>query len=150
MMLPKEFGYYIKKGVIKKITPDKQKAEFLISQAEISLSGLKERIKLIGIKENNSSSIVKDCYDILMGLTRAKLFLDGYSSSGNFSHEAEISYLKNFDFSENEINFFNELRRNRNSVNYYGKMVDTVYAKKITEFASKLYPKLRKLTEMKK
>ena len=47
----------------------------------------------MGIDDDNANSIVKDCYDIIMELIRAKLLLDGYSSSGQFAHEAEVSYL---------------------------------------------------------
>ena len=80
-----------------------------------------------------------------MELIRAKLFLDGYSSSGNYSHEAERSYLKNLGFPETEISFLNELRYFRNSIIYYGKVLNEEYAKKVYKFFKEIYPKLKKL-----
>ena len=73
---------------------------------------------------------------------RAKLFSDGYSSSGNYAHEAEIAYLKKLNFQDNEISFLNELRYFRNSVTYYGKILNKEYAEKVFDFLNKIYPKL--------
>lgn len=73
-----------------------------------------------------------------MELIRSKLLLAGYSSSGQFAHEAEVSFLRKGDFSENNISFINELRYFRNSVTYYGKIMDVEYAKKVVEFTKKL------------
>lgn len=143
MKLPKEFEYYLNKGVIRKSSQDKPRAEFLIKESEVSLEGLKERIKIIGINDKNANSIIKDCYDIMLELIRAKLLLKGYSSSGSYAHEAEISYLKKLEFSENEVSFLNELRYFRNSVTYYGKILDKEYAKKVLQFLNKIYPKLK-------
>tara|TARA_Y100000296_G_C5172602_1_gene258127 strand:- start:1546 stop:1998 length:453 start_codon:yes stop_codon:yes gene_type:complete len=142
MKLPKEFEYYLKKGVIRKSSQNKPRAKFLIKESEISLEGLKERIKIIGINDKNANSIIKDCYDIIMELIRAKLFLEGYNSSGSYAHEAEISYLKKVKFKESEIFFLNELRYFRNSVTYYGKILDKEYAGKVFDFLNKIHSKL--------
>jgi len=142
MKLPKEFDYYIKKKIIRKSGKDKPRAEFLMKESETSLKGLKERVEIIGINNNNANSIIKDCYDIIMERIRAKLFSDGYSSSGNYAHEAEIAYLKKLNFQDNEISFLNELRYFRNSVTYYGKILNKEYAEKVFDFLNKIYPKL--------
>ena len=144
MKLPKEFEYYVRTGLIRKLTPDKSRAEFLKKESEISLKGLKERIRVMGINNRNANSIIKDCYDIIMELIRAKLLLKGYSSSGNYSHEAEISYLSKLGFPNSEISFLNELRYFRNSVTYYGKILDSEYAKKVVGFLNKTVVKLKK------
>lgn len=143
MRLPNDFESYLTKGIIKKITPDKPRAEFLRKESETSLEGLRERIRVMGIDNKNSNSIIKDCYDILMELIRAKLLLKGYKSSGQYSHEAEVSYLKKLGFREREISFLNELRYFRNSVTYYGKILDKEYAQKVYNFLIKIYPKLK-------
>ncbi|MEK6819922.1 MAG: hypothetical protein AABY03_01850 [Nanoarchaeota archaeon] len=145
MKLPKEFSEYLDNGIIKKSLVNKSRAEFLINESDKSLKGLRKRLRLIGIDEDNANSIVKDCYDILMELIRSKLLLDGYSSSGNFAHEAEISYLKKLDFPNGEILFINDLRYFRNSITYYGKILDIEYAKQVVEFTNKIHPKLKKL-----
>src|SRR3989344_2334502 len=137
MKLPKEFEYYVNEGIIKKIHPDKPRAEFLTKESEISLEGLKERVTIIGINDKNANSIIKDCYDIMVELIRAKMLLDGYSASGNYAHEAEISYLMKFGFSVAQISFLNELRYFRNSITYYGKILDKEYAEKVYAFLSK-------------
>ncbi len=142
MNMPNDLEHYIQKGIVQKITPDVSRAKFLFSEANTCLEGLKERIKLIGINNKNSNSIIKDCYDIMIELIRAKFLLDGYSASGNFAHEAEISYLKKLEFSENEILFLNELRYFRNSITYYGKLLNKEYAEKVYFFLNKILPKL--------
>ena len=143
MKLPKEFEYYLKKGVIRKLTPDKSRAKFLIKESEVSLEGLNERIKIIGINDKNANSIIKDCYDIIMEKIRAKLLLEGYSFSGNYSHEAELSYLRELDFLDSEISFLNNLRYFRNSAIYYGRILDKEYAKKIFNFLNKIKKRLK-------
>ena len=147
MKLPKEFQYYLSKGIIRKSSKDKSRSEFLKRESEISLKGLKERIMVMGINDLNSNSIVKDCYDIVMEMIRAKLLLEGYSSSGSYAHEAEISSLKNLEFPESQISFLNELRYLRNSVTYYGKILDTEYAQKVFTFLKKIMPRLREITK---
>ena len=143
MKLPKEFEYYVKKGVIRKIASDKPRAEFLIKESKVSLEGLKERIEIIGINDKNVNSIIKDCYDIIMETIRAKLLLEGYSSSGSYAHEGEISYLKKLGFPDSEISFLNELRYFRNGIIYYGKILDKEYAEKVLNFLEKLRKRLR-------
>jgi len=143
MRLPKEFEYYVWKGVIRKIAIDKPRSKFLIKESEISLEGLKERIKIIGVNDKNANSIIKDCYDIIMEIIRAKLLLVGYSSSGSYAHEGEISYLKKLGFPDTEISFLNELRYFRNGITYYGKILDKEYAQKVFDFMIKMVRRLR-------
>lgn len=143
MKLPKEFEYYVQRKIIKKQMPDKSRAEFLIKESEKSLQGLRKRVDVMGIDEFNANSIIKDCYDIIMELIRAKMFLEGYSASGSFAHEGEISYLKKLKFSENEISFLNQLRYFRNAITYYGKILDKEYAEKIYSFLNKIIGRLK-------
>lgn len=145
MKLPKEFEYYIQKGIIRKSAPNKSRAEFLLKESEVSLKGLKERIEIIGINDNNANSIIKDCYDIIMEMIRAKLLLEGYSSSGNYAHEAEISYIKKLRFPDNEVSFLNELRYFRNSITYYGKILDKEYAQKVFDFLKRVIPRFKNI-----
>ena len=134
MRLPKEFDYYLKRRIIKKMAPDKSRAEFLHKEAEMSLKGLKKRVDVMKIDNFNANSIIKDCYDIIMELIRSKLLLAGFSGYGSFAHEGEIAYIEKLDFTENQIYFLNELRYFRNSINYYGKIFDKEYAEKVYSF----------------
>jgi|SRR3989344_1616007 len=145
MNLPKSFEYYLEKGTVRRAIPDKPRAAFLIQESALSLEGLQERVKIIGINNKNANSIIKDCYDVIMELVRAKLFLDGYASNGQYAHEAEISYLKKLGFVEGDISFLNELRYFRNSVIYYGKILDAEYAEKVHAFMNKILVRLRKM-----
>lgn len=147
MILPRDFEEYLSKGIIRRCLAEKPRAKFLVNESDKSLRGLKKRLEMMGIDDDNANSIVKDCYDIVMEVIRAKLLLDGYSSSGQFAHEAEISYLKKLGFLDNEVLFINELRYFRNSVTYYGKLLNVEYAKKVTEFTEKIYPKLREIVK---
>ena len=79
-----------------------------------------------------------------MSLIRAKLLNKGYYSSGSFAHEAELSFLIELNFSENDIGFMNELRYLRNGVIYYGKILDKEYCEKVLEFLDRTYKELIK------
>jgi len=147
MNLPKEFGYYVTSGIVRKCSADRQRAEFLLNESALSFEGLRERIEKMGIDEKNANSIIKDCYDILMEMMRAKLLIDGYNASGLYAHEAEVSYMQEMGFSDGEVSFLNELRYFRNSVTYYGKILDEEYAKKVLEFLNKIYPKLKRMVK---
>ncbi|MBU2523295.1 MAG: hypothetical protein KKE23_03330 [Nanoarchaeota archaeon] len=145
MNSPRKFKEYVAAGTIIKISPNKPRAEFLIEESRNSLEGLNERIEQIGINSKNANSIVKDCHDMIMELIRARLLLDGYTSSGAYAHEAEVSYLAELKFSDNEVIFLNGLRFFRNSVTYYGKILDEEYAKEVFRFMNKLLPRLYSL-----
>ncbi|MGV8162368.1 MAG: hypothetical protein ACP5N2_03505 [Candidatus Nanoarchaeia archaeon] len=141
-MTLKEFDYYLETGIAKKVTPNLQRADFLIAESSNSMEGLNERVKIIGINDKNANSIIKDCYDILIELIRAKMFIDGYSSSGNSAHESEVAYLKMFKIENNKIYFMDELRHFRNSATYYGKILDKEYAEKVYKFTVKMRKEL--------
>lgn len=147
MTLPKSFEEYVKRGIIKRISVNKPRARFLINETDKSFRGLNKRIEAMDIDEFNANSVIKDCYDIIMELIRAKLLLDGYNSSGLFAHEAEVSYLKKLNFSDNEISFINDLRYFRNSVVYYGKILGVEYAEKVVKFTRSIYPRLKEKLE---
>ena len=144
-MPPKDFEEYVKQGIIKKRSIDKSRAQFLIAESQTAFNGMKKRLDIMGIDEDNVNSIVKDCYDMVMELIRALLLLNGYNSAGAFAHEAEVSYLKKLEFNDIEVSFLNDLRYFRNSVTYYGKILTPNYAEKVVEFTKKLYPKLKML-----
>lgn len=140
----RHFEDYLNEKIINKCVINHSKVKYFLEETERSYRGLLKRIEVMGIDEDNTNSIIKDCYDILMELIRAKLLLSGYSSSGNYAHEAEISFLRNCHFSENEILFMNELRSSRNSITYYGKLLNKEYAEKVVKFTKNIYIELKK------
>jgi len=143
----KSFDKYLEKRIVRKITPDKSRARFLIKESEKSLEWLKLLVKKLGITDGNASSIVGDCYNVIMQIARAKMLSDGFSSAGLNAHEAEVSYLMKLGFSEDFVSFVDELRYRRNSITYYGKGVDKDYAEKVFKFIEKNFDKLRSLFE---
>jgi hypothetical protein len=82
--------------------------------------------------------VVDYCYDIIMELLRAQMFIHGYNA-GN-SHEAEVSYTRLLGFSEAETRFLDDMRYFRNGTKYYGTLLDIDYAMKVLEFTNRLYP----------
>jgi len=139
----KKFEEFIVKGLVKKQTSNRQRAISLVKEAESNEKFLKTSLKNIPREEMNPNFVVNSCYDIIMELIRAKMFIDGYNS-GN-SHEAEVSYMRNLDFSEVDVIFMDELRYYRNGTKYYGTRLDMEYAKKVLQFMNKTVPVLKKL-----
>ena len=137
----KPFEEYIQTGIVKKQSPDKSRADFLFKEAERSYLFLLDLLKKFKITNNNANDFVKNCYDILMEVIRAKMLLAGYNSSGYGAHEAEVSYMKILGFSENDVQFANQVRFFRNGMLYYGTMLDKEYAEKVIEFLNKVYKK---------
>src|SRR3989344_5242833 len=119
-----QFEDYLHEEIVKVVKKDQQRAYSLISEAERKLSSLNERIEKIGVRDDNANDYVEQCYDILLFLIRAKLFIEGYSCSGQGAHEAEISYMIKLGFDEKEIKFTDKLRYFRNGILYYGKLLD--------------------------
>ncbi|MBI2151771.1 hypothetical protein HYU21_03550 [Candidatus Woesearchaeota archaeon] len=86
MNLTKSFEEFVQAGIIRKCSVNKPRAEFLINEAEKAFKGLCKRVEVMGVDEDNANSIIKDCYDIIMELIRAKLLLTGYCSNVQFAH----------------------------------------------------------------
>lgn len=141
----KNFNEFLKSGVIRKRTPDIARAKSLIQEAEKRMNFLKEARNKIGLSDINANYFIETSYDVLIELIRAKLLINGFSSSGKGAHEAEVSYMRNMGFYEKEARFMNDLRFFRNGILYYGKDFDAEYGNKVLDFLNKTYPKLKKL-----
>lgn len=141
----KNFDEFVKEGIVKKQHADLSRAKFLAKESEKSHLFLIDIIKNISINNDNANSIIKISYDIIMELIRAEMLLHGFNASGQGAHEAEVAYLREIGFSENDIQFTNQLRYFRNRIMYYGKMLDMEYATKVVEFLNKVYPKLKQM-----
>jgi len=138
----KLFADFVKEGVAKRVSVNKERAKSLMSQSERKMRSLKEQLEKIGVKDDNANDYVEYCYDILMYLLRAKLYMEGYSASGQGAHEAEVSYLRELKFSDKDIQFADQLRYFRNGILYYGTSLDNEYADKVIEFTKRVYLKL--------
>lgn len=143
MNLPFNFEHYIAQGIVKKQSANFPRAEFLNKESEKSFIGLKNRVEKMKIDEFNANSIIKDIQDIILEKIRAKMLLNGFNASGNFAHEAEVSYMYQLNFSDYEISFVNELRQARNGITYYGKLYEVSYADKCYKFLTEIWKKLK-------
>ncbi len=133
----KNFQEFIRNGIVKKQSPDKSRAEFLIKSSDNSYKVLLKMIETLDVTKTTANDFVKVCYDLLMQVIRARMLLDGYNASGFGAHEAEISYLRLLGFSEKEVQFANQLRYFRNGMLYYGTQLDKEYALIVIEFTEK-------------
>lgn len=141
----RQFEEYAADGIIRRVKKDPQRAKSLIKQSERKINSLKETLQKIGIKTENANDYIENCYDIIMYLIRAKLYLEGYSSSGQGAHEAEVSYLTILGFSEKDVQFADQMRYFRNGILYYGTALDKEYAELAVEFMHKTYSALMKI-----
>jgi DNA-binding protein len=146
-MTVKYFEDYIKERVVKTHHPDISRANYLIEETKKSYISLNLFIKNIKIDNNTANTSIKLCYDILHELIRAIMLKKGFSSIGNGAHEAEVSYLRKIGFKEKDIQFVDQLRYSRNSITYYGKILDKEYAQIVYEFLIKNYSILLKIAE---
>ena len=145
MMPLKTFGEYMKEGTARKQSPDKLRARSLTAESGDSYKILLSFVEKMGMNDNNANHVIKNAYDIIMELIRAKMFSDGFATTGKGAHEAEVSYLAEIGFSGKDVEFANELRYFRNGVVYYGKSLDARYAKKIVNFLDRIYPVLERI-----
>lgn len=139
----RKFEEFIRENIVKKQTPDKSRANFLIKESERSYNQLLELLKNIKMTDENANIFIKSCYDILIELIRAKMLFDGYNASGFGAHESEVAYLRILNFNEQDVQFVDQLRFFRNGMLYYGTMLDKIYAEKVIEFTKKNYFKLK-------
>jgi hypothetical protein len=143
----KTFEDYLKEGTAKKQSPDRLRSRSLINESEDSYKILFSFIEKMGLDDNNANHVIKNSYDILMELIRAKMLLDGFSTTGKGAHEAEVSYLSKIGFDNKDVDFANDLRYFRNGIMYYGKKFDKSYAEKVLKFIKRLYLSLKKMCE---
>ncbi len=142
----KYFNDFLKESIVKIQNPDKSRAEFLVNESKRDYSFLEDLLNKVELKDNNANDFIKLCHDILMEILRAKMLIDGYNASGYRAHEAEISYLRNLGFSENDVQFADQIRYFRNGMLYYGTILDKEYADKVIKFLKRVYPKLLNLS----
>jgi len=143
----KPFDYFLKAGIVRKQLPDKERAKFLIVEAENAYQSILESVNKVKINNINANTFVKNAYDTVMELIRAILLMRGFNPSGSYAHEAEVVYLRELKFSEADVEFANQLRYFRNGAMYYGTILKIDYANKVIGFVKDIYPKLKRLAK---
>lgn len=143
MRLLREFEEYREEGVVRRCAPDPQRAKSMIKQSERKLRSLQQNISAMGINAENANDYVEYCYDTIMMIIRAKLYSDGYATTGQGAHEAEVAYTRVLGITDKDVRFLNQLRQFRNGILYYGKEVDAEYAENVIAFTTHIHPLLR-------
>lgn len=144
-MTLKTFDEYLMDGIVKRQSPDVLRARALISESEDSYKVLLSFVEKVGIDDENANHIIKNAYDIVMELVRAKMLSDGFGTEGKGAHEAEISYMTKIGINIMDVNFSNELRYFRNGITYYGKKFGKEYAEKVLAFLKRMIPIIKKM-----
>ena len=107
---------YLKKGIIRKASVDKNLIKSLIETAERGLKFFQDK----AVDEKNTDVLFKNYYDSLREICEAVAISKGYKI---YQHEAITLFLREI-LKEEEISFkFDRFRVLRNSIHYYGKTI---------------------------
>ncbi len=137
------FEYYLEKQLIRKVSPNLERAKSLIKDGE-------ERIKSSSLLEIEKFSkiIFENIYDALRDFCDSILLIEGYKS---YSHEASISYLLKKGFDISVVKRLDGFRYRRNGSKYYGEFISSEEAKDIKvfylEIKEKLYSFLKQINK---
>lgn len=132
-----EFEYFLRKGDVKKQSPDENlsKATFKDSLERLEFSkNLLQKVK--------SKYVLENAYESMREAADSILYRDGFKS---FSHKASIVYLLKKGFNEQDILEFDRFRKIRNGIKYYGGDCDETDAKDAIEFAEKIINKIKQI-----
>ena len=137
------FEDFIKEGSVRKVSPDRQLAKSLVKIALLRLKNL----EAMEITDENSFSVVENCYEAIRELIDALMSLKGFKS---YSHEANIEFLRKF-YSVNvgyaNVNRIDRYRRIRNDIKYEGLLTTKFEANEILENTKIIINVLMKLLE---
>ena len=138
MKTAKAFEEFLEEGIVKRVSPDKQRALHLCLESERKYHVLQKSIKAMGIDDTNANDYIEDCYNILLFLIRARMLERGYASSGPGAHQAEVAFARNLGLSESDVRTLDQLRYFRNGILYYGKRLDKEYSETVIAFTKRI------------
>jgi len=139
----KSFEEYFTEGIVRKNQPDIERSKNLAEEAKRKMGLLEKNIQKNSVNEENANDYVEYCYNILMFQIRSKMYKEGYVSSDQGSHEAEVAFTVKLKFLESETIFLDKLRYFRNGILYYGKRFDEEYAEKVIEYTKRIIKKIQ-------
>ena len=135
------FKHYLKIGKVKNQTPDPEEARALFKQSE-------ERMQYIQLKDINKTTakfVLEDAYEAAREAAQSLMSIKGFKP---YSHEATISFIKEFhssDFNEEEINKFDHFREMRNNSVYRAVEVAEADARESIVFAETIIRRISML-----
>jgi len=129
-----------KKKIVKEVTADEGLIESLKKTSKNKLIS-QSRLEL---DEVTVSSKISLAYDSLRELLEALALVNGFKI---YNHECYSSFLQEILKESSKADEFEEIRKMRNSINYYGKQVSVPEAKTLIERINALREKVRQLLE---
>ena len=138
-----DFNECLKKRIAKEVNEDKELIASLIKTSQNKFDSEKK----LELSEVTSSSKISLLYDSLRELLEALAIKNGYKV---YNHECYTCFLKEILNQSIKGDEFDELRKIRNSINYYAKNVTVEEAKDILERIIKLREEIVKLLIPKK
>lgn len=137
------FEDFIRDGSVRRVSPNKQLAKSLVKIANLRL----KNIETMKITDENSFTIVENCYEAIREMIDALMSLKGFKS---YSHEATVEFLKEF-YSVNvgyvTVNKVDRYRRIRNDIKYEGLLTTKPEAEEILKNTKIIVNVLMKLLE---
>ena len=121
-----DFEECIKKRIAKEVNKDEELIKSLLKTSKNKLNS-EEKLRL---DEITSVSKISSLYDSLRELLEALTLKNGFKI---YNHECYTSFLKEILNKSMIAEEFDELRKIRNSVNYYGKEISIQEAKEVLE-----------------
>ena len=119
------------KRIIKNIKPDNDMVNSLIKSSKNKL----ESENKLTMDSITASSKISLAYDSLREILEALSLKNGYKI---YNHECYTAFLKEIMKESNKGDEFDEIRKVRNNINYYGKDISTEEAKDIINRIKKL------------
>ena len=133
-----DFNECIKKRIAKEVKEDKELIASLIKTSQNKFDSEKK----LELSEVTSSSKISLLYDSLRELLEALAIKNGYKI---YNHECYTYFLKEILNESIKGDEFDELRKIRNSINYYAKDISIEEAKEVLERIRKLRVEIVKL-----
>ncbi|HLD55421.1 MAG TPA: hypothetical protein VJB35_04135 [Candidatus Nanoarchaeia archaeon] len=135
----KEFDYYIQNNFVKEGSKDIIEAKALIEKAK---GRLEFSIKTREINNNTAPYTFEEIYECLREAFQSLMALKGFKP---YSHEAIISFLKEFcNFEEEVISSFDRYRILRNKSVYGAEKISVETCSESLKFLMKSFPKIKK------
>lgn len=126
-----------KNKLVKEVKPDKNLTASLVSSSSKKLYSE----SLLELNKDTASSKISLAYDALRELLEAVAISKGYKI---YNHECYCSFLKEVINESALGDEFDEFRKIRNAINYYGKDVNAEEAKATLEKMKELIEKVKK------
>jgi len=133
-----DFNECIKKRIAKEVKEDKELMASLIKTSQNKFDSERK----LELSEVTSSSKISLLYDSLRELLEALAIKNGYKI---YNHECYTYFLKEILNESIKGTEFDELRKIRNSINYYAKDISIEEAKEVLERIRKLRVEIVKL-----